>query len=102
MQCPNCGTLNAEGAAACVNCGAPLGSAQPPDRRETVIDVTSGEPVLVEPRQPQGGAFQTRYGQARVYVARGGSRTCWIPLVIGVLVFCLACVGAWAVVEALF
>lgn len=101
MRCPNCGSLNAEDAHACANCGASLRAAQPPDRQETIIDVTSGEPELVEREQPQGGAFQTRYGRARVYVARG-PRACLIPVVIGVLVLCLACIGALAVVEVLF
>ena len=97
MRCPNCGTVNADDAPACVNCGAPLRAAVLDD---TLIDVTSGEPQFVE-REAQG-PFQARVGRARVYVAQGGTRGCLIPLALAALVLCCACIGAWAVADALF
>jgi hypothetical protein len=72
-----------------------------------VIDVSSGEPHVIIPRDDPEQAAWRQWGsggfeQGRVYVARGGRGGCLLVSIIGVLLFCCACWFLWNSVAWVF
>ena len=106
VVCAACGAPNRAGAAQCGNCGHPL----PATSRETIIEVTSGDPRIVPGsdiddsyrrttwRETPGGFSTATFDRGRVIVARGGSRGCLITLALFALVSCCVCWLMWSTV----
>jgi len=67
--------------------------------RRRVIDVSEGDPVVVEQEFPFAGYAPER---VRVYVSRSSRASCAIPLVVVLLVLCCGCVGFWVLADNLF
>jgi hypothetical protein len=106
--CPNCGASNPIGAVHCSSCGSLLPEQDDLDEPgETVIDVSSGQPQVLEEEPPadsfwRGGFTTIRMDQSRVYVTQGGRRTCLIVLLVALLLTCCVCWLAWNTVDSVF
>jgi hypothetical protein len=109
VHCPNCGTSNPAASVYCSSCGSRLPESDPPDD-ETLIDVSSGQPRVLEEEQPAGpfgsrfpGGFTTvRVEQGRVFVTEGSRRNCLIVAVVGALLVCCMCWVLWSIPSRLF
>jgi hypothetical protein len=98
--CRQCGARNPDDFECCGSCGAPLrdsDSSQP-----TIIDISDDHAEIVTGDEDRTRTFGGYTGQARVYVTRGGSRSCLIFVVVALLAACCVCVGWWTVAENLF
>ena len=101
VVCRHCGTRNPDDFEQCASCGATLGSRAASE--PTIIDVSDDRAEIVTGEEERTRTFQgTFVGPARVYVTGGGSRSCLILIVIGVLAACCVCVGWWMVAENIF
>jgi hypothetical protein len=77
---------------------------------ETVVDVSSGKPRVLDEEQPAGpfgsrfpgGFTAVRVEQGRVFVTEGNRRTCLIVAVVGVLLICCMCWVFWSIPARLF
>lgn len=101
IVCRNCGARNPDDVAYCGSCGAPLQD----DRRQepTIIDVSDREAEIVSDEEDRARTFQGTYiGPARVYIARGGNRSCLIFVVVALLLACCVCAGWWTVADNIF
>lgn len=109
VHCPNCGAPNPARAVYCSACGSRLPEGDPQDE-ETLIDVSSGQPRVLEEEQPtrpfgsrvRGGFTTVRVEQGRVFVTQGSRRTCLIVAVVGFLLVCCMCWVLWSVTARLF
>ena len=109
VHCPNCGASNPVRAGYCSSCGSRLPE---PDaaNEETIIDVSSGQPRVLEEEQPAGpfgsripGGFTTvRVEQGRVVVTEGSRRNCLIVAIVGLLLVCCMCWVMWSIPARLF
>jgi hypothetical protein len=105
VTCPNCGVANPAGSGYCSSCGSQLPRAELVDE-ETVIDVSSGQPRVLDEEQPTGsrfpGGFTTvRVSGGRVVVTEGSRRNCLIVAVVGVLLVCCVCWVFWSIPDVL-
>jgi ribosomal protein L40E len=98
--CRQCGTRNPDDAEYCASCGAPLRARD--DQEPTIIDVSDGHSEVVEDEELDRSFSGTYIGPARVYVTRGGNRSCLIIVAVILLAVCCACVGWWSVADSLF
>ncbi len=99
--CPNCGAPNASQDPRCRSCGAWLGG------QGQVIDVTTGEPEPVESPDAVPGGWQGRvqtmtFDRGRVVVAQGGSRTCLLVALAGLVLSCCVCWVLWNGMASIF
>jgi hypothetical protein len=108
VHCPNCGASNTAQADFCSSCGSRLPDIDQPDE-ETLIDVSNGQPRVLEeePAGPFGsrvrGGFTTvRVEQGRVFVSEGSRRNCLIVAVVAVLLICCTCWVFWSIPARLF
>jgi hypothetical protein len=109
VHCPNCGASNPAQAGYCSSCGSRLPESDPTDE-EVLIDVSSGQPRVLEEEQPAGlfgsrvrGGFTTvRVEQGRVVVSEGSRRNCLIVAVVGFLLICCTCWVFWSIPARLF
>jgi len=110
VHCPNCGASNPALADYCSSCGSRLPESEPPEEEEVLIDVSSGQPRVLEEEQPTGpfggrvrGGFTTvRMEQGRVFVTQGNRSTCLIVAVVGLLLICCMCWVMWWIPARLF
>jgi hypothetical protein len=106
VTCPNCGAANPAGSVYCSSCGSQLPKPASPDE-ETVIDVSSGQPRVLNEEQPTsnripGGFTTVRVSGGRVVVTEGSRRNCLIVAVVGVLLLCCVCWIFWSIPDVLF
>ncbi len=109
VHCLNCGAPNPTASVHCSACGSLLPQDDVPDE-ETVIDVSSGQPRVLEEERPAGpfgnripGGFTTvRIEQGRVVVTEGSRRNCLIVAVVGFLLVCCMCWVLWSSLARLF
>ena len=112
MICPNCGASNWPDTAACASCGTTLPT-EDADARETIIDVSSGEPQIVVRDEPDASRWPGAFGsfpfggvggdvRGRTIVMRGGGRACLIPLLLLGLLTCCSCWLIWQGFDSVF
>jgi len=109
VHCLNCGAPNPAQAMKCSACGSRLPVSDPPDE-EILIDVSSGQPHVLEEEQPVGpfgnrfpGGFTTvRVEQGRLFITEGRRNNCLIVAVVGLLLVCCMCWVLWAIPARLF
>ena len=72
--------------------------------REQIIDVSGGDPVIVDSAEDAADFPFAGYApeRVRVFVASGGNRACAIPIVFILLTLCCACIGLYAVADNIF
>ena len=111
VRCPNCGASNPARAEYCSSCGSRLPESDPAEEEEVLIDVSSGQPRVLEDDQPsgafgrgslQGGFTTVRFDQGRVFVSQGNQRNCLLVAVVGLLLFCCACWFLWSIPARMF
>ena len=108
-HCPNCGAPNPASTDYCSACGSRIPEIDPADDG-TVIDVSGGQPRVLEEEQPAGpfgnrfpGGFTTvRVEQGRVFVTQGSRRNCLIVAAAGLLLVCCMCWVLWSIPARLF
>ena len=110
VQCLNCGAPNPAQALYCSSCGSRL-PAPAAGEDETLIDVSSGQPRVLDDDQPsgasgrgslQGGFTTVRFDQGRVFVSQGNRRNCLLVAVVGLLLACCACWFLWSIPARMF
>jgi len=110
VHCLNCGTPNPAQALYCSSCGSRLPEADLSDE-EMIVDVSSGQPQILEEEQPagpfgrggfQGGFTTVRLDQGRVFVTQGNRRNCLLVAIASLLLFCCACWFLWWIPARIF
>ncbi|RIK39118.1 MAG: hypothetical protein DCC58_15785 [Chloroflexi bacterium] len=102
--CPWCGAPNPANATRCASCGSWIVSAVgPANDGETLIDVSSGEPRVVDTTpSPSARAGGVWVGANRAVFIRGGNRACLFATLALVLFICVQCVIAYYVFGWIF